>query len=84
MSDPCWGCTDAAADPLTGSIQAGCPECEARSLAQSPAYAESEAALRFVPEYREALQRLFGDAWLGGHARVKRWRMVMDQTKGKR
>ncbi len=26
-----------------------------------------------TPDYREALQAAFGENWMDGHARVKRW-----------
>jgi hypothetical protein len=36
MTDVCQACERAEADPRTGHYTAGCLECQARALAQSP------------------------------------------------
>jgi len=69
----CWGCSKAEENPQTGAYSAGCKECTARALAQSPAYDTSRRAGRFTAEYKRVLTVAFGDDWQAGHEQVKRW-----------
>lgn len=69
----CEACTTAQANPFSGLYRAGCPECKARALAQSPQFFDAVAAEAITPNYRSALELSFGAEWKEGHARVKAW-----------
>lgn len=68
----CWGCTQFA-QGHTGSYSAGCIECQARSIAQSPQFAESREAGKLLPAYKAALGHVFAGDWARGHELVKGW-----------
>lgn len=69
----CDACTTALANPLSGLYRAGCLECEARALAQSPQFFDAVAAEAITPAYRSALEHTFGTHWKDGHTQVKAW-----------
>ena len=72
----CTACADAAADPRSGLFHAGCSGCEARSLATSPGYMASVAAMKFRADYAAALRAIAGDdasARDALHRRVREW-----------
>jgi hypothetical protein len=71
---PCPACADAEAHPRTsGMYRRDCLECAARMLAHAPQHFESRKAGVMTNAYRDALQHIFGNDWLAGHARVKAW-----------
>lgn len=74
MSD-CYDCSQARRRRWHG-YRAQCPGCKARSLAESPEFAESVRAQQLQPAYRHALRALFGDGWQAAHEEVKRWAEV--------
>lgn len=69
----CEACTTARTHPLSGFYRAGCAECQARALAQSPQFFDAVAAEAITPGYRSALEHAFGSDWKDGHTRVKAW-----------
>lgn len=69
----CPACTEAMRSPHSGMFQADCQDCTARALAHSPICFEAAQAGAITPAYRDALQFAFGEDWIAGHARVKRW-----------
>lgn len=73
----CPACTQAKRNPLTGAYRAGCFECSARSIANSPTFFDAQRVARdglpMSMLYRDALQRAFGGAWPEGHKRAKWW-----------
>lgn len=69
----CPSCEAAIQNPASGLLHAGCPGCMACSLAKGPEWAAARAASAMPPQYRTALQRVFGKDWREGHERVKHW-----------
>ncbi|WP_395055206.1 hypothetical protein [Polaromonas sp.] len=69
----CAACQDFARNRHSGSYRTGCPDCTARHLSQSPAFAESAKNGSITQAYRAALDKAFGADWLTGHAEVKRF-----------
>lgn len=76
----CPACTEAERNPHTVMYQADCKECAARGLAASPAHFLSAQAAKLLPEYKNALQAVFGDDWRAGHLRVKAWSQRAKRT----
>lgn len=70
MSD-CPHCSAAVSRWTWGGYTADCEGCQIRALAQSPLVYECEQTRHLLPEYRHALETLFGEQWLDGHERVK-------------
>lgn len=73
-----------AADPFSGAMHAGCQECSARGLAQCVARHQSREAGEVTPEYRAALEGVFGPAlWEAGIQRVKEWagRIALERAR---
>lgn len=78
VSTACPACRMAEQNVLTGAYQAGCFECTARSIANSPAYfnAHRWAELhgqRMHPDLRALLERAGDGAWKQLYERVKVW-----------
>ena len=74
MSDTaCPDCAAAELNPRSPLYRAGCIECQTRHLAHSPQHWVSRAARRMMPSYVAALKAVFGDDYMAGHLRVKRW-----------
>ena len=69
----CPDCTSAEQNPRWPLYRAGCIECQTRHLAHLPSHWTSRAAMRMMPSYVEALKAVFGDDYMAGHLRVKRW-----------
>lgn len=70
----CEACQAAEKNPSTGRYHADCPECKARAVAHGREAFDASAAGKMTSEYKQALQRLFGDDWEAGHLRVKAWK----------
>jgi hypothetical protein len=68
----CWGCESFTRGDRH-SYCAGCIECAARSIAQSPAFDQARKAKRITPDYRAILDRIFLGDIDGGHKLVKGW-----------
>lgn len=72
----CPACTDADANPLTGSYHAHCLECAARMLANSPAAWRAVNAVTSV-DLQRAIASTFGDEgtpeYERGRQRVWHW-----------
>lgn len=69
----CPACTRAEADPRSSLYQAGCRNCEARSLAQSPMAWKALHAQTAVP-LQEAIERVWGvDGYEEGRRAVWAW-----------
>lgn len=73
MTMQCRACSDAEHDPTMDVFRRGCMSCEARALASLGAHVESFERRCITPQYRAALEALFGARWQEGHALVKRW-----------
>jgi len=79
----CPDCAEAQSNPCTGHFHAGCPECDARALAGSPQFFNATRAGDFTDDYRELLERVFGDNWPAGHARAKVWARLIAECRAK-
>lgn len=77
----CSACIIAAVNPCTGRFNVGCFACEARSLANEPAFFESVEAESVTPAYRARLQMVFGGQWKVGHAAVRAWSEAIEREK---
>ncbi len=75
----CSACDIARTDPHTGRFNRDCQECDARSLASSPAYFDSARSGSMTPTYKAALRFVFGDDIAAGHARVKTWAALLKE-----
>jgi hypothetical protein len=69
----CLACDRATVQPFTVHFESGCKECGARSLAQSPAFFDSERSGTMTRPYRVGLGYVFGPDWQAGHAKVREW-----------
>jgi hypothetical protein len=81
----CPSCTTAAANPLSGLYHSGCPECQARALAQSPGYHASLVLRRMAPEYAAALRAVAGDEVAARdalHRKVREWDQRITDARG--
>lgn len=67
----CPSCAAFAANPHSGLYHAACADCAVRAIAGSPQHFEAARAGRITDEYRALLERVFGQHWQDGHARVK-------------
>ena len=67
----CHACDIAQVNVRTGHFNANCKPCAARSLAQSPLYADAMQADAITPLYRDALRLFIGDDVSAAHAHVK-------------
>ncbi len=63
----CEGC----ANPEGGVYIETCKRCMARDLARGPLFFASMRKQKLTPEYRFALEYVFGDGWKEGHELVK-------------
>jgi len=82
----CSDCVHFAQNPNWGGYRAGCLECCARSIAQSPAFHDAlmdrqKGANGFPPRYKEALQRAFRGDWQTFHVRVKHYAGLIEKAK---
>lgn len=74
----CEACTQAEQNPLSGLYQADCDGCKVRAVANGREIFEASKAGRITPDYRRALEGLFGaDKVDEAHARVKAWKQKM-------
>ena len=69
----CHACAIAATNPRTSHYRGDCIECQTRSLANGPEHHASREGRRITPEYRHALDTLFGKDLEAGHKAVKAW-----------
>jgi hypothetical protein len=69
----CQDCAAAEINPRAVRFTAFCPECCARSLAQSPAFWDSERDGRLTKTYLAGLRYVFGDNWQAGHRKAQKW-----------
>lgn len=68
----CSACDIAQVNIRTGRFNADCKPCAARSLAQSPLFADAMEADAITPLYRDALRFFLGDDDVSAaHAQVK-------------
>ena len=69
----CPTCKAWQADPKTGTYRAGCDDCTARSIAQSPAAWRAAKGITAV-ELQDQLRRAFdAESYAAGRARVWTW-----------
>lgn len=64
---------ETAKTQLWRGYQADCKGCQARQLAEEPAFYNADKAGALTPEYKTAIKALFGDAWKEAHAEVRKW-----------
>ena len=69
----CRACTAAEKDPARDDYIARCDGCLARALAAIGGHIESAQAGAVTPQYRRALEKLFGDRWRAMDAEVRAW-----------
>lgn len=81
MTQHCRSCAAAVDNPLTGLYDSGCVFCSARQLAHGIEYTRACAAGKLLPEYRDALQAVFGDEWEAGHRLVKDFARRIDEAR---
>ena len=77
----CDACDNAQRQPLWGGFQAQCLDCMARMLAHSQPFGQSRKAGKMTPEYRRALEVVFGTEWEKWHQITKTWAELIDQAK---
>lgn len=84
--EPCADCSRAETNPRTARFTATCLECSARALAQSPLYFESSRGEAMTPEYRAALEAVFGEDVRQGHDATRAWanRILVATLQGSR
>ena len=83
-ADDCEACADARGNPKSGIYISFCKGCAARSLAQSPDFAESRKKMVITSRYRHALASLFGESEseiLAGHKRVREWADTLEAAR---
>lgn len=68
----CPNCTKAAVRADWPGYTANCRECLARGIANGPEFWRSRQDGTLRPEYKAALQTIWGDDWKAGHEAVKR------------
>jgi hypothetical protein len=77
----CADCRDAEENPRAVRFTAFCVDCCARSLAQSPAFFDSERDGHMTKTYLAGLRYVFGDNHIAGHAKVKKWAARIKEAK---
>lgn len=78
----CPACAAAESTPNRDGFEQDCCGCKARALAATGAHLESAERGGITPQYREALEKLFGaDAWREGHELVKGWAIKIRRTR---
>jgi hypothetical protein len=78
----CPACAAAESTPNRDGLERDCRGCTARALAATGAHLESEQRGGITPQYRAALEKLFGAGWREGHELVKGWACKL--RKGRR
>ena len=79
----CHACDIAQVNVRTGHFNANCKPCAARSLAQSPLYADAMQADAITPLYRDALRLFIGDDVSAAHAQVKGFAALLQAAERK-
>jgi hypothetical protein len=70
----CTACERSKADPTNDRHWTEhCLGCKARALAAIGVHSDQVEADLLTPAYRGTLERLFGDQWRLGHAKVSEW-----------
>jgi len=70
----CTACERSKADPINDRHwTAHCLSCKARALAAIGIHSDAVEIGQISPAYRGTLERLFGDQWRLGHAKVSEW-----------
>ena len=67
----CEDCAHAARNHIWGGYQRDCDGCRIRMFAAGPMFHDCERERRILPQYRRALQSVYGDGWRAAHERVK-------------
>jgi hypothetical protein len=81
----CRACVAAERTPNKDGFEQDCRGCKARALAATGAHVESAERGGITPQYRAALEKLFGaEAWREGHEMVKAWASKLRAAKGRR
>lgn len=79
----CPACAEFERNPRTHSFNSACLECQARSIAGSPAYFNSAASKTILAPYAKAMRRAFSGNWLVWHERVKHYAGLVEKAKVK-
>ena len=69
----CADCDRAKVNPTRDAFTAHCEGCKARALAAIGAHIESQALKVITPQYRTALEKVFGERWKQGAELTKQW-----------
>jgi hypothetical protein len=70
----CTACERSKADPINDRHwTAHCLGCKARALAAIGIHSDAVEIGQISPAYRGTLERLFGEQWRLGHAKVSEW-----------
>ncbi|MDR0478309.1 MAG: hypothetical protein LBH31_00595 [Burkholderiaceae bacterium] len=77
----CPSCRAAQDDPTTPLFHSGCLECQARMLANSPAFFQAKKAGYITSVYNAALVPVFGTEVIAGNKRVKDWARRIEQAR---
>lgn len=67
MGSDCEACSK----PSSGLYITRCRECSVRHLSRSLSYWKAKQAGKMLPEYKQALEAVFGSEWQEGHKMVK-------------
>ena len=67
----CNNCAEAADNALWGGYTADCQGCQVRMFASGPMFNGCENERRILPEYKTAMQAVFGESWRDRHEDVK-------------
>ena len=75
----CHACATSKADPMNDRHwRNGCGGCKARALAATGAHIESSSIGAMTPQYRQVLEKMFGDQWERGAADVAEWAALIE------
>lgn len=75
----CTWCEKAKADPRRDDWAPGgrCEGCKGRAFAAVGMYVQQALAEDMSIDYRQALERMFGERWQQGHVKVRFWTQVI-------
>lgn len=76
----CEACNTAEQNPLSGLYYTKCKDCSVRHLSRSLSYWKAKQAGKMLPEYKQALEAVFGSEWQEWHKMVKNVETTYGQT----
>ena len=69
----CPACARAQLNPAQYDYTNGCDSCQARALAAIGVHVESQELGSVTPQFRDVMERVFGDGWKAHAAAVRDW-----------